>query len=321
MKLLVVFCTCGIRGIERIELYVKHVTHLLEQRHDDFRVAVSGACNTEPCKRVLKAKFGDKISYNWTHRKLTVNVCFNQTVRLMERRFGPFDAHVYVDSGIDVAPYPTMLQDMDQRMQGRHPDPALTRKCAMVAVRADNDQGFEFVGMSGNHEGDWIVPVGKACNLHCQAFHRSIFDAYGNVLPDIFVGDTTESTFSFLCAAVNRRWLILGKPEVHHEHSMDGPSSGHQRGGWNDPSKLLLFPDRCPHMEYVCAAGKPFGLGYEECHIPRGNERQWWLIHDPSKFDKDGNALDERLLPFLRNNLYLQEHVFSYSAMESIFVP
>lgn len=312
MKLLCVLNCCGIRGLERVDLYVKHLQSLLAQDFDDFRVVVSGACSTRACKQVLNKHLGNRVSYNWTRRKLTVNICYNQTVRVCERYFGPFDAHVYLDSGIDVAPYPTMLRDMHDRMT--------QQRCAMVAARVSTDSGYEWAGIEPGNDGEFLMPVGKACNLHCQAFHRSLWDAYGDSLPDIFIGDTTESVLSFLCAGVNRRWLILGKPEVFHEHSMDGPSSGHERGCWNNPSKALLFPE-LGNVITLATKGQEYGLGYEEC--------QSWVNHRPEKFTKDGNAKDERLVPFIRDNLFIGSRKlkmrdgveFCYADMESEFVP
>ena len=117
-KLLVILNCCGIRGCERMDLYVKHVESLLAQDFPSFDVAVSGACNTEACKRVLRHKLGDRVSYNWTNKKYTVGITFNQTVRTMEKAFGPYEAHVYVDSGIDVGVDKQLLHKMDNRMLG-----------------------------------------------------------------------------------------------------------------------------------------------------------------------------------------------------------
>ena len=52
-----------------------------------------------------------------------------------------------------------------------------------------------------------------------------IFKAYGNVLPDIFVSYCTESTFSFLAAAVKQRFVIANDVSYKHGEN-DGTHSG-----------------------------------------------------------------------------------------------
>ena len=53
-------------------------------------------------------------------------------------------------------------------------------------------------------------------------------------------------------------------------------------------------------------------MGYEEL--------QGILMHDVSKFDEDGFATDERLKPYIRDNLFLNKDVFDYDAVSNTFI-
>lgn len=366
-KLLVVYNCCGILGKERHDIYIQHLTHLLEQDFQGFRVCISGCEVSKYTEGLLKDRFGDRLSYHWIDTRGTVNVGFNHTVSKCVKHFGRFDGYVYMASDVDVGPRfaqpdtkghdgykgwnnGNLLRWMHDRLTGswgqceskeggvdceqeakwfvegwplaphkcceRHKDlmvqkhgakpSPLSSNVAMVAARVDNDNGYEWTGIKMQEDRDVEVTLGKSCNLHMQAFGHSLLEAYGRLVPDIFTGDTTESVFTFLCAAIKKKFIILHKPTVHHKGNMDGGSSGLGRGA-------TPFRPRYTDLKAICEEGHQYGFGYEECSA--------YCIHDPFKYDAEGHPKDARLLPFMKQHLFLPPDALNYDGICSEFIP
>jgi hypothetical protein len=126
-----------------------------------------------------------------------------------------------------------------------------------------------------------------AINLHAQLFHRSIFDKFGLVIPDVFAAYCTESTFPFLNAAVGMDWVIVKDIQAHHNKAVDGPSSSQphwspvHRNPWNN---LLYGRDARVFINDPKAISA--GLGYEECgKIMPHNEEAY--LNGKAKFPED----------------------------------
>ena len=312
-KLLCVINLCGIRGRERFDRYIRHIHSLLRQDGDGFRVVVSGCCNTRICKKVMHDKLGSKVSYNWIDQVLPVFVTCNHTVEQCVDRWGAFDGYVYIDSGVDVGdgPWPHEEDERTQvflnlwdRLETSHKD-VPDRANAMVAVGVDEDTGYEWWGLRPPRGEDFVIPVGRTINLHRQAFSEELRQAYGRILPDVFASDTGESIFTFMTAAINRRFLLMGKPTVRHEHSMDGASVGFR-------GKPLTFKIEMDEFRRrIFEEGKQLGFGYEEC--------QSIAPHDPSKYDADGNCTEPELKDWIRRNMFLRPEEFSYDSVKHTF--
>ena len=100
-RCIVVINFCGLRGLERVDKYLQHTNSLLKQEHDSFRVVASGCLSTSHCKRILKEKLGDRVSYNWITARVPVGTSFNHSVLQAVKAFCPAEGYVFVDSGVD----------------------------------------------------------------------------------------------------------------------------------------------------------------------------------------------------------------------------
>lgn len=306
-RLLVVFNVCGIRGLERLDKYVDNIEGLLAQNHKDFKVAVSGCLSTRQCQAVLNNRFKGRVALNWIHERWPVNVTFNHTVMKCLETYGVFDGVVYVDSGIAVQERTTQAPDGPELIAERKTllsrmDAKMLQGFAMVAAHVDEDNGFDWCRIAMQDQ-DYVLPMGQSCNLHIQLFSKALVDAFdGKLLPDIFTGDTSESVFPFMCGVVGGGFCILRKPVIHHTHSMDGAHCGFRGRQW----PFVLFPD-VTDMRYICDVGHPYGFGYEEC--------QKFCVHDPAKYT-DGKANDDRLLPFMKQYLYLPTSKLDYAKIK-----
>lgn len=298
MRLLVVYNICGIRNKDNAHYYLPAIQSLLDQEFPNTIVAISGCAIKDRTKHRIVTPLANKCCFNWIDTVLPLGVTFNHTVRQCHAHYGNFDATLYVDSGVSCKNDPTLFHRLLARYQ--------TGKYAMVAAPVDSDQGYKEWSLKVPQAEDFLIPVGRAVNLHCQLFGHELYQAFGQrLLPDVFASDTSESIFTFLCAALGKKWLLAGGIPLQHRTGLDGPSAGFRH------RHPLLFRSNW-NIDQICAKGYPLGFGYEECRPV--------LKHDPACYDEDENHKDpERLKDFLREHLFIDEAF--YRGIQSRFQP
>ena len=311
-KLLVVYNTCGISGRSNFNGYRDSIHSILRQDLDGVEVALSSCFNNEGDVYMLQQEFGDRISYNSIHQKLPVSITFNHTVEKCRKKLGDFEGYVFVDSGINFENQTTALSQFYELFKSEN--------YGMVAARTDDDAGFDdwfgtdVKGDSLFSTGHLEVPVGRAVNLHVQIFSKDLVDAYGRPLPDIFAGQCMESVFSFLCAAIQSKWIVHGDIILKHLTGMDGPSSGFLPHAWEAQGN-----NRWDHLfgvsesiEDIIGRGLELGMGYEE--------NQQIVMHREDQFDETGYCLNDELKNYIRDNLFLRSDQFDYSSINYSFI-
>ena len=327
MSLLVVYNACGLGGTENSEAYIKNIRTILAQDLEDKEVVFSGCCvNNQTFANVYK-EFRDTISYCLTNEKLAVNQSFNHTVLKSVEEFGEFDGYTYVASDVSFVDDSASLGRLHERIK----DPAI----GIVSPEIDEDNGYywwfcfeqnqKLWDVFPRHR-DFVVPLGCTANLHCKIFSNEIFKAYGNILPDVFVSYCTESTFSFLAAAVKQRFVIANDVSYKHGEN-DGTHSGLDGqtlafgAGWD-----LVYPGARTIKEIVeDPEARSVGFGHEEW-VPRFAHKmdvpkdKTFLIHDSSQFDENSFSIDDRLRNFIKKNLYLTKETLDYDKIKYKFV-
>ena len=312
-KLLVVYNTCGLSNRSNIGPYLQSLQSILQQDFDDFEVALSACMNAPVDIELIRSQLLDAISYNEIKEVVPVNISFNHTVLKCVEKYGEFEGYMYIDSGVSFDNQrEALLKLYDLYKSGPY---------GIVASRVDRDSGFETWFDSTDYgedlfsSGDHLdIPVGKCVNLHSQIFHNEMLSTYGRIVPDIFAGQCTESVFSFLCAALGKKFIVHKDVVLRHETAMDGASIGFSPYGWEMQGKKKFdhpFGTSDSIIDIV-HKGAEFGMGYEEL--------QGILIHDPEKFDENGFCLDDRLKSYIRDNLFLREDQFSYNNINHTFV-
>jgi hypothetical protein len=310
-KLLVIYNTCGISGRNNTDWYVKSLNKLLEQNFDNYRVVFSSCLNSEECRDEIFSTFGGKISYCHHSQPHTVNVTFNKTVQECVKHFGEFEGYLYVDSGILFTDDAAMKNAYDLFKRGT---------AAFVTIQVDTDTGFDQIGLehetgsSQVNEENMVIPVGKACNLHSQIFSNEAFKVFNKkLMPDVFKAYCTESTFSFLCAALKKNWAVLKEVMLHHKKGVDGASSSvphwspEHGNPWNN-----LFCGRDARQFIEDPAAQEAGLGYEEC-----NEI---MMHDPTKYDEKGHSKSpQKLIEMINKYFFLTEEELDYDKIQCEF--
>lgn len=305
LELHIIYNICGISGRDNTDYYIKAINTIIAQTYTNYKLIISACLNTDKQLSLINqlAKV-DMIVH--TKDILPVNITFNHAVNKSIEKFGKPFAVLYLDSGV--------MFTQDDQLEN------LVRlfysgDYGMVSAQVDNDMGWCWFNLPVNTviNKDFLVPVGRALNLHCQLFHIDIWNRYGKIIPDIFRSYCTESVFSFINASIKKQWAVSGKVKLHHAmdfpngdinngDGLDGHSSGFKapHGTWDD-----VFP---PHSMSEIISNKEAnlcGLGFEELrHI---------MPHNKDCYNEDQSCKDpERLARYIATNLYRQEKDFNY---------
>ena len=315
MKLLTVYNTCGIKGVENVGYYISALESIFKQEGVDHDIVVSACLNKISTLQKIKNKFKD-IRINLINDAVPVNVSFNHTCEVFD---DSHDAFLYIDSGIIMPDKFTIKKMIDRLESGPY---------SMVCSNVNDDAGVAvediLINKYNQNRGDGIltddvgsfVSVGSSLNLHCQIFSKQLKQYYNRIIPDIFAGFCTESVLSFLCAALKTRWAFCDDVLVFHERNMDGQSSGFSPGKWmyeknretyDHPFVIESYLDR-----FTNQYAKSIGLGFEECRNV--------VMHDKEQFDDNSFCINNDLKSYIKENLFLKNSEFNYSNIRSTVI-
>jgi hypothetical protein len=312
MRICVVYNICGISGRNNVDYYIKAIQSVLDQDYENKFVVVSACKSSDDTINRLSGHFGDQIKINRIDSLVPINVTFNHTCK----KVAEYDKEchfLYIDSGCRFRTYNALSCMVERFSDG---------DVGMLSAGVTTDVGIAvddtLCKINGLYQGrklvlNNVVSVGCSLNLHTQIFHRELLDYYNGLMPDIFAGYCTESTFTFLCAALGRQWVYCPDVVVAHEANMDGQSSGFHpaaygqqtgRYNWDHPFAIDSFMDRFRSQE-----ARDLGLGYEEC--------QRIVLHREDKFDDNELSTEPGLAPYIRENLFLKPEEFDYDSISS----
>lgn len=308
-SILIVYNTCGISKNERIENYVASIRSILSQKSEIDELVVSMCLNSDAAKKRLQDEFTKHhVSFNFVEEQVPVNVSFNHAVLEAVKRLGRFSGYLYLDSGLTLRS--NTLNEFRARMA--------TNEYGMIAAEASNDNGYEWWFGAGSlpGTGDFHMPIGKTINLHATVFTDPLYEAYcERLMPDVFASYSTESVFSFQCAAIKKKMVVCRGVIVDHSHAMDGGASGFRGPGFNTAD----HPFRSPRtFTEICAdpEGTACGFGYDEFRpAPQLSKK-----HDPSQYDANLHCINDRLLPFFKNNMFLTRDRMDYDRLVAQFI-
>lgn len=317
MKLLLVYNTCELGGRGNIPYYVDCIRSLLAQTifrvPNEHKLVISACAPTDMTQIQLTNTFNSAISYNFIHANVPVSVSFNHSVEKMVEAYGKFDAYLYIDSGISFWDPGLRFDAVETLLNVHNSGPY-----AITAAMPSNDDGRQWWGIEYKPGEDYVFPIGKTTNMHCQFFSETWREAYGKVLPDIFASHCMESIFSHMAGAIRRKFILTQKIHLLHNHSMDGASIG-SRAPDLDRTPMshifqtggLLFKTKVS-MDERYRLGQPLGMGIEEC-------KDYWL-HDPDKWDENGYAKEKELAPYIAKHFYLTKEEFNYDDIRHHFI-
>lgn len=305
MKLLSIYNTCGISN-ENLAWYIECINALLNQAYRNHTVVVSACMNKPESLNEIKELFGDRVDIISYPDPYTVNITFNKTVQECVKKYGSFDGYFYIDSGVRID---------DDNVVAEGAQRLATNKYGMITFQTDTDTGFGSLGflqdswqvqITGE---DFIIPVGKSCNLHSQIFSHDLYEAFNQkLMPDVFRAYCTESTFSFLCSAIQKDWTIVKDILLHHNKGVDGASVSQPHSSvthsnpWNN-----LFCNRNALDFINDPVAIEVGLGYEECNNI--------MNHNPDAFTTNCAKLPDQLREAINKYFFLNIEELDYNSI------
>ena len=307
-KYLIVYNICEISR-RNCEWYIKCIDNLLKLNYKNFHIVVSGCRVSLETKQELFNRYKGRVSFCYTENFLAVNVTFNLAVRQCVKTSGNFTGYLYFDSGVTIDTNYNLLDEVDKRVQ--------TNKFSMISIQTDTDHGHHWfnpdhVNNPYIKDNDFIMPVGKCCNLHVSYFSNELLQAFGRLLPDIFRAFCTESVLSFLNASIKKQWVILKDIILTHDKETDGAVGsydfvGPRQDAWNN---LYGTADMREIVEDPEA--KEVGLGYEEV----GNI----LMHNPKLYTEEGHCKNDNLKGYIKKKLFLSRNQLDYNHILNNFI-
>lgn len=317
MKILSIFNTFANNKPEseaQIQGYIDGLTSVLMQKGVDQDVVLSSCLNTALTRNYLMEVFDNSIYYSFINELQPLPVTVNLTVLEMEEKYGPYDAFLYVDSGI-------RFRDEYQLAHLVHTH--YDYKAGMTSALTSNDTGlFEAMGW-GKHiddhsdidkyfdkQGVFKFPIGGACCLHLQLFDKAIYEFFNKrIYTDIWSSHCSESCFSHICASISKNYILTKEVVVDHLIGMDGASGGFSPGEWvRKGNNRLNHPYRTRSIFEIFNEGQHLGLGFQE--FGGG------VIAPKDKFSPEGFALEEQLKYYIRDNLFLSKNLLDYDKIK-----
>jgi hypothetical protein len=313
MRILVVYNICGIK-FNNLEMWSNHLQDILNQEYSNFTVAVSGCIVSDESKvelEKLKEKHNN-IVFNWIEDKVPVNVTFNHTAQVCTEQLGEFDGYLYVASDVKFGSDTKVIEKLAYLHQNSN--------SAMTYALVDNDHGLDgwyadvWSDLDKMLETDhFCINIGRTANMHVILFDKIIYNTFNNkIVPDIFATHCTETTYSYITAALSKKYVVHNKTVMlGHIGFADGHSVGFiDEIRYNDSIAWKhLFKSKIPAEERLLNdEAKASGFGYE---AHRG-----LLAHDESMYDENENHVEpEKLLGFLKKAIYLSDDEFDYKTI------
>lgn len=306
MKIYTIYNICGIGGhdLDQLDYYIECIRNIVNQDLDDSLCAISACKNSDIVISALRSEFPN-IPLNKIDDHVPISVSFNHTVKQLIKHYGPAKGYFYLDSGINLRQDTTQLSSFWEYLD--------TDEYGMVTIQASNDNGWDqWCGQNSSVRElieDFVAPIGLGINLHATIFHHDIQTTYNAILPDIFASYCMESTFSFINAGINKKWIMPKKHIVYHDKGIDGASVGFPN---IHPWDHVYLSNRS--MVDIISDPEAYnsGFGYEEC--------QKVLLHNPELYDGLYAKNPTRLSEFIRNNIYLNTDLLNYNSINYEFM-
>jgi len=309
-KMLLVYNTCGINK-DNTDWYIHCIESFLSQNFEGFRVVLSSCLNSKECIQELANHFKNRISYCYYSERYTVNVTFNKTVQESVKKYGNFEYYVYIDSGCTFEGNSNVLEAAYNNLKDS--------EYGMLSLQVTTDEGLQAINPKYLYQTrkiqikdeNLVIPLGKACNGHVIFHSADLLEAYNNKLwPDVFAAYCTESTFTFLCAAIKKRWAILKDIKIEHVKAVDGPSSSvsHISKTFGNPWNNLLYGRDA--LEFINdPEAIECGLGYEECNNI--------MMHKKDAYDENSFPIKPKeLLQNINKYFFLNSEELDYETIE-----
>ena len=264
--------------------------------YGNVRVVVSSVLNNQKYVDELINTFGDKITVIKYDYRWPLQVTFNKTIQTTINNFKEeYNGYLYVSAGIN---FPE-IEDLFPRMIEKNN----SGEYGMIHLDIDHDHGHENLNEDPTHQStldlskDYIIPIKQFCHFVVILINKSIKDFYGVAVSDVYGKCGMESSLSFTCAAIRKKYILMGNSKCYHIYHADSqPTDEFLNGGKYFEINCGLLWGRTHDTFINDIEGIESGLGhYPGPFIQEAIWEYFYLPPKMEKFDENYLSIDERL--------------------------
>ena len=280
---------------------------------------------------------GNHTDYNIINEDLPVHATFNFSVMKAVEKYGEFEYYMYVSSGINFSRHVT--RKLNPHIFGNVYNFLKENKnIARLQLAATNDNCFppdNTIDSAKSLETEpYYIKPGYRINDHCSIYSNEYYKAYnGRIRPDIYIGNGTEPTFSYLTAAINKSNAIAPLnvcPKLEHRKRSDGinPGIGNTKWFLNYKSKddIKNFKNEMHKNDVYLDYGKGLGISRFKGGGGFTNEPNVkpYLEKIEKKFGKNGSLTNDeerkKFFEFIKSKLFASNDIVDYNNIKHSFI-
>lgn len=292
--------------------YLKNIASILKHFNindldNQIRFIISACLVPDYILISLKREFGDKVNIFSYDARWTVQVTSNKTALFAEDYFGEkYFAYNYITSGVSFPEkfdlYPRVIEKLKSNQYG------------MISFQTDEDGAYDNAGFGPDFNGkidfskDHLIPIGCCAGPHVFFIDKSLKEFYGMPHSDVHAHCNTETSFSYMCYALRKKYILMGDSEVYEDPGANSWYSDKFNSPYSRLNKLqpmwqnfwdhkMLFGRTIENTILADKEGLEAGLGYH-CEINRAQAEltgQTVVAPNLEKYDPEYLSLDERL--------------------------
>ena len=178
-----------------------------------------------------------------------------------------------------------------------------------------------------------IIQLGENVNLHFMVFSRYFLERYNYKYPDIFSGYGTESILTFLCEAIQKKWVTFNVACITNHKTKSAITKKKKKGvfgrGYGIYNQLRTFRE-------VLEPGLSKGIGFETWRShkfsprigeglmlklrelrKRGSRPDFWADFDRNCYDSNLRCkCSNELYEYITANLFVSDSEAEYLRIE-----
>lgn len=318
-ELLIYYNIFGIRPDENVyerdlDIIINHVqTNNLTEK---VRIVISAVLKNDEVIHSLKERYGDLVKIFRYDINLPLQVTSNKTILSSIKEFGEeYNGYLHINSDMII---PNKMDFLPRLIEKNN-----TNEYGIIHCYIDTDGGpWEIMPVME----DFIMGPGYYYNLNVTLFNRSLKDFYGRPLTDIHGRSTSEMTYPYVCAALKKKYIIMGDTLCTHNPMSDSNpplvnSLGEKIVDFQpDSNKILLwglkFSDIAADQEAVDAGLGYNGSSYIYKNNPRIDYENEVIQHDLKKYDQNFFAVDDRLKYGIKRVFFIDQKILDYDTIK-----
>ena len=208
-------------------------------------------------------------------------------------------------------------------------------QACLVSARVDHDNVGHYFHYDLDEPYPLKIAIGENVNLHCMAFSEDYLNKYDYKYIDVISGWGSESMLPFVCAAIEKDWVICNKVKLYHSHQrklkekVRGPTSlNYCTYKGIKTYKEVLEPGVSVGIGFETFRANPLYIPGIQASVNKYHAKckrkgkpinpnwclpDFWCDYDKSCYDENGRSkTPEKLYEYIKEYLFLPKNIFNY---------